>query len=174
MVNTYLLYSAIEIMIATLFRSLKVLFITLGYTVSYRIKVLFGRNVSFQISAHEWAHSIVKNANISISRKWMFQSCAYLGHQKSVIDWKTWWQFNTGMKVQLNENHSVGLRGEVFRDTKSVVLLNNNNGLVSAYTAYFDYKVSQHLWLRSEIKRLKIDNLEKSKWLAMLNLSLVF
>ena len=66
MVNTYLLYSAIEIMIATLFRSLKVLFITLGYTVSYRIKVLFGRNVSFQISAHEWAHSIVKNANISI------------------------------------------------------------------------------------------------------------
>ena len=114
------------------------------------------------------------NATVSISRKWMFQSCAYLGHQKSVIDWKTWWQFNTGMKVQLNENHSVGLRGEVFRDTKSVVLVNNNNGLVSAFTAYFDYKVSQHLCLRSEIKRLKIDNLEKSKWLAMLNLSLVF
>ena len=89
MVNTYLLYSAIEIMIATLFRSLKVLFITLGYTVSYRIKVLFGRNVSFQISAHEWAHSIVKNANISIEvigKEHLSEKAVYIVNHRSSAD----------------------------------------------------------------------------------------
>ena len=89
MVNTYLLYSAIEIMIATLFRSLKVLFITLGYTVSYRIKVLFGRNVSFQISAHEWAHSIVKSANISIEvigKEHLSEKAVYIVNHRSSAD----------------------------------------------------------------------------------------
>ena len=89
MVNTYLLYSAIEIMIATLFRSLKVLFITLGYTVSYRIKLLFGRNVSFQISAHEWAHSIVKNANISIEvigKEHLSEKAVYIVNHRSSAD----------------------------------------------------------------------------------------
>ena len=89
MVNTYLLYSAIEIMIATLFRSLKVLFITLGYTVSYRIKVLFGRNVSFQISAHKWAHSIVKNANISIEvigKEHLSEKAVYIVNHRSSAD----------------------------------------------------------------------------------------
>ena len=89
MVNTYLLYSAIEIMIATLFRSLKVLFITLGYTVSYRIKVLFGRNVSFHISAHEWAHSIVKSANISIEvigKEHLSEKAVYIVNHRSSAD----------------------------------------------------------------------------------------
>lgn len=76
-------------MIATLFRSLKVLFITLGYTVSYRIKVLFGRNVSFQISAHEWAHSIVKSANISIEvigKEHFSEKAVYIVNHRSSAD----------------------------------------------------------------------------------------
>ena len=76
-------------MIATLFRSLKVLFITLGYTVSYRIKLLFGRNVSFQISAHEWAHSIVKNANISIEvfgKEHLSEKAVYIVNHRSSAD----------------------------------------------------------------------------------------
>ena len=76
-------------MIATLFRSLKVLFITLGYTVSYRIKVLFGRNVSFQISAHKWAHSIVKNANISIEvigKEHLSEKAVYIVNHRSSAD----------------------------------------------------------------------------------------
>ena len=76
-------------MIATLFRSLKVLFITLGYTVSYRIKLLFGRNVSFQISAHEWAHSIVKSANISIEvigKEHLSEKAVYIVNHRSSAD----------------------------------------------------------------------------------------
>jgi 1-acyl-sn-glycerol-3-phosphate acyltransferase len=89
MAKTFHLYSSIEIMIATLFRSLKVLFITLGYALSYRIKVLFGSKVSFQTSAHEWAHSIVKHADISIEvfgKEHLSEKAVYIVNHRSSAD----------------------------------------------------------------------------------------
>lgn len=50
----------------TLYQSIKVLFITLGHALWYRMKKLFGVHVSFQKSAHLWAHSVIKHCNIKI------------------------------------------------------------------------------------------------------------
>lgn len=50
----------------SVFQSLKVLTITLVHTLKYRVNMLIGNTVSFQQSAHNWAHSIIKYADITI------------------------------------------------------------------------------------------------------------
>ncbi len=56
-------------MFEALFRSLKVLTITLLHILKYRLRLLFGNEISFQQSAHEWAQSIVYHAGIAIEVK---------------------------------------------------------------------------------------------------------
>lgn len=54
------------ILLFTIYRSLKVVFITLGYAISYRVKSLIGVSVTFQDFAHRWSHSVISHCNISI------------------------------------------------------------------------------------------------------------
>jgi len=54
------------ILLFTIYRSLKVAFISLGYAISYRVKSLIGVSVTFQDFAHRWAHSVISHCNISI------------------------------------------------------------------------------------------------------------
>lgn len=53
------------------------------------MKVLFGNTISFQISAHEWAHSIVKNAAISIEvfgKEFLLEKAVYIVNHRSSAD----------------------------------------------------------------------------------------
>ncbi len=76
-------------MLATLYRSFKVLFITLGYAITYRMRVLLGKEVSFQKSAHEWAHSIVQHADITIEvigSEYLSEKAVYIVNHRSSAD----------------------------------------------------------------------------------------
>jgi len=76
-------------MLSTLLRSLKVLFITLGYAIGYRIRYLFNRDISFQQAAHDWAHSIVKHAEITIDiigKEYLTEKAVYIVNHRSSAD----------------------------------------------------------------------------------------
>lgn len=86
MVNIFLLHSYIDM---SLFRSLKVLFITLFHTLKYRLRLLFGNDVSFQQSAHEWAKNIVYHADITIEVQGMenlIEQAVYIVNHRSSAD----------------------------------------------------------------------------------------
>ncbi|MFZ9759951.1 MAG: lysophospholipid acyltransferase family protein [Candidatus Kapaibacteriota bacterium] len=53
-------------LLLTIYRSFNVVFITLAYAISYRLRALLGIDVSFQNSAHNWAHAVIRNCKIHI------------------------------------------------------------------------------------------------------------
>lgn len=76
-------------MFEALFRSLNVLLITLLHTLKYRLKLLFGNDVSFQQSAHEWALSIIHNAGITIEvqgKENLSEQAVYIVNHRSSAD----------------------------------------------------------------------------------------
>jgi len=121
----------------------------------------------------EWRIFNEINSTISLPNKWLIQSCAYVGNQKGDEGWKTWWQANAGIKGNYHKKGAMGVRGEIFSD-KDAVFLPTTKTFISAVTTYVDFKISENLRLRSEIKRLSFSKLENEKWLALVNISLTF
>lgn len=121
----------------------------------------------------EWRILNDVNATLKVANKIWVQSCAYLGKQKSLFEWRTWWQINSGIKFQYHQRSSCGLRGELFRDHTGV-FFDGNNSQIFVLTGYWDFKVSENLIYRMEFKRLDNNKFDKSKWFGFLNLTLGF
>lgn len=76
-------------MLIDIFQSLKVLLITLMHALKYRLKIVFGLDVSFLHSAHAWAHSIVKHGKISIQiigNEHLLDQAVYIVNHRSSAD----------------------------------------------------------------------------------------
>lgn len=121
----------------------------------------------------EWRVFNDLNGTVKINDRIMVQSCAYMGQQRGINKWKTWWQLNSGMKVKLNELNAIGWRGEIFSDSEGV-FFDGISSRFSAVTGGWDVKLSQNLVARLEVKRLLNRQHENANWFGFLNLSLAF
>lgn len=113
------------------------------------------------------------NGSVKINDKFIVQSCFYMGQQRGINNWRTWWQLNSGVKVKLNELGAIGLRGEIFSDSEGV-FFDGISSRFSAVTGGWDVKLSQNLVARFEVKRLTNRNNSKDCWFGYVNLSLIF
>lgn len=113
------------------------------------------------------------NGSVKIHDKFIVQSCFYMGQQRGINNWRTWWQLNSGVKVKLNELGAIGLRGEIFSDSEGV-FFDGISSRFSAITGGWDVKLSQNLVARLEVKRLLNRQHGKVNWFGFLNLSLAF
>ncbi|MFM7301641.1 MAG: outer membrane beta-barrel protein [Crocinitomicaceae bacterium] len=121
----------------------------------------------------EWRVLNDLNGSVKINDKLIVQSCVYLGQQRGINNWRTWWQMNSGVKVKFNELGAIGLRGEILSDSEGV-FFDGISSRFSAVTGGWDVKLSQNLVARLEVKRLRNRQHENTNWFGFLNLSLAF
>jgi len=113
------------------------------------------------------------NGSVKINDKFIVQSCFYMGQQRGINNWRTWWQLNTGVKVKHSELGAIGFRCEIFSDSEGV-FFDGISSRFSAITGGWDVKLSQNLVARLEVKRLLNRQHENANWFGFLNLSLAF